>query len=116
MKQSILIITAFMAVIVFQKTSSASPFTTQSSTQRTISSVTIIGNKQVLTEALFIHIPYKTGEIFQPKECIKEIHNSFDQIAKVVIKGSLEGSDHVAIIIEITEKTPIKTILIKGNR
>lgn len=116
MKQTILIITVFIAATIFQKTVTASSVSPQQSTQRTISKVTIIGNKLISTEALLIHVPYKSGEVFEQKECIKEIHNSFKQIAKVIIKGSLEGINKIGITIEITEKNPIKEIIIKGNR
>ncbi|MCX5925467.1 MAG: outer membrane protein assembly factor BamA [Candidatus Dependentiae bacterium] len=85
---------------------------------RTIHDIIISGNKYTSREAILSYIPYKVGEIFNPRKTNTLIHNLYfglKRFTNITVKGESVGANLINVHVIVEEKPVLKDIIIEGN-
>ncbi|HEX4069323.1 MAG TPA: POTRA domain-containing protein, partial [Candidatus Babeliales bacterium] len=96
-----------------QTTSPQSPF------QYRINNIIVHGNNYTATDAIINNVPYKVGELFDPRKTRTLIHNLYYKLKKfrtikVMVEPLENGYMNLHVIVE--EKYPLKEIQFIGNK
>ena len=86
---------------------------------KTIKNIVISGNKLVDTKAILNKIPYKKGEIFDPRKTRQLIHNLYyklKRIKDVQVFAELTSADTMNLHVKIKEKKVLKEITFLPKR
>ncbi len=88
-------------------------------TEKYIKDIIVSGNNFVTSAAILYHIPYKVGELFNPRKTHKLIHNLYFNLKrfrhiKVMAEDVAPNAINLHIIVQ--EKRPLKEVLFKGNK
>lgn len=93
--------------------------------QRRVGEIYVVGNKTVPTEAILQRVPYLKGEIYTASKSSELIHNisNFPDLPhkipyfSYVGLGKKEiGDDKVDLYIYVQEKTPLKEVVVTGDK
>ncbi len=88
-------------------------------TPRRIENIVITGNVLVPQEAILDRLPYKKGEIFDSSKTLRLIHNLYYELKRlrnVSVYGENIGRDRINLHIVVQEKTPLKEVILQGNK
>lgn len=91
----------------------------QPSTPRRINAIKIHGNVATSKDAILNHIPYKVGEIFDPRKTKTLINNLYFTLKKfrnVKVMGELVGNDYMNLHVFVEEKYQLKEFKTVGNK
>ena len=86
---------------------------------RRINEIIIHGNKYTSTDAILSHIPYKIGEIFDPRKTrllIQNLYYSLKRFRNITVKGQNVGKGLINLYVIVEEKKPLKEVRITGNK
>ncbi len=86
---------------------------------RRIVDIIIEGNVHTPTQAIAQYIPYHKDEIFDPvktRTLIRNVYYGLKRFRTVSVKGKNVGDDGIIVYVTVVEKTPLKEVLIKGNK
>ncbi len=87
--------------------------------QRRINKIIISGNKFTSQEAILNYVPYRVGELFDPRktgQLIKNVYHGLKRFRNVIVKGEDVGDDLINIHVIVEEKKILKDIIFKGNK
>lgn len=84
---------------------------------RTIRQIFITGNKQISTQALLNKIPYKLGEVFDPRKSGSLLRNLYalGYFRYIELLGEDIGKDQIDLHIAIIEKHKLEEVKYVGN-
>jgi outer membrane protein insertion porin family len=93
----------------------------QSIAQRTrrISAIKIHGNTSTSKDAILNHIPYKIGEMFDPRKTRTLIHNLYYNLKKfrnIKVMAEVLDDTYMNLYIFVEEKYPLKEFKTVGNK
>ncbi len=86
---------------------------------RRIKEIIVSGNIYTSTDAILNYVPYKVGEVFDPRKSRQVIHNLYfglKRFRNITIKGENVSDDFINIHIIVEEKKPLKDVHILGNK
>jgi len=86
---------------------------------RRINQIIISGNKLTPASAILKYIPYKEGEIFDPRksrELIRNLYFGLKRFHNITVEAETIGSNLVDIYVVLEEKHVIKEVQFKGNK
>ncbi|MCL4229754.1 outer membrane protein assembly factor BamA [Candidatus Dependentiae bacterium] len=87
-------------------------------TPRIIRDIIVVGNKLVSNEAILHYVPYKRGEIFDPRKAgslIRTLYENIKRFKNIQVLGELVDDDGIRLYLVVEEKPTIKEIVFKGN-
>lgn len=86
---------------------------------RTINKIVVVGNTLVSDEAILSRVPYKVGEIFDPKKTsslIRTLYYDLKRFNNIQIFADNVNEDKVDLYIQVEEKRILKEVIFKGNK
>ncbi len=86
---------------------------------RRINKIIISGNLYTSKDAILSYIPYKVGEVFDPRKTRQLIHNLYyglKRFRNITVKGENIDNDLINLHIIVEEKKPLKEVNILGNK
>jgi outer membrane protein insertion porin family len=88
-------------------------------TPRRINSIIVHGNISTSKDAIINHVPYKVGELFDPRKTRTLIHNLYYNIKKfrtIKVMGEIIDGNYMNLHIIVEEKSPLKELKTIGNK
>jgi len=88
-------------------------------TPRRINSIIVHGNTSTSKDAIINHIPYKVGELFDPRKTNTLIRNLYYNLKKfrtIKVMGEAVNDNYMNLHVIVEEKYPLKEIKFIGNK